>query len=634
MVSKKWIALFICLLMAFLMSACSGVPDTETLLVSDYLAEQADVDAALLAECSAGHAFDAPLILLNPYGNAPLSAVAVFTTDEAIGGTVTVKGRAAEDDITSRFEAAIEHCAPVIGLYAGCVNHVEIALDDGRISAMEVETEPLELGLSGYSAKMADASLYDYDTLTVCANMILHCFAAYDSHGDLRWVLTNTGANAITRLDNGHFLIPNIYGHGAEFPNGLTGIREIDPLGKVYNVYVWNGGEHHEILALPKGNYLMTGSRPGYATNRDFLFEIDPATGEVVWELDMAEVITPGSSGCESDKGEDWCHSNALAYDETSDTLLISCRHLCAVVAVNKTEKTLKWIFGDPAGWADAYTPYLLKAGSDDFPWAYGQHQITILGNGDLLLFDNGEFGRVKAVNADRAIPDERNYSRAVIYRVDADKQTVEQIWEYGRELGAVCYSSSMSGVQVLDEASGRFLVTFGTCVNAEGETAVHIKYIEDNACFWSMDYAGSSAYRSYRYNLCQEGMYNPRVRGLWHGDMGVTAQVSGVELQLDEAAAAPDGVKVELFPFSALRFSGSFDVEDESLLTDYTVALVASNGTTRRYDLGYTKSKTDDGFKVSLSRWVSLKDLPADTYDIYMVMGGKTFAMGVVSPL
>ena len=316
----KWIALLLCLLLALPFSAFGEV--AEELQVTDYLAVQAQVDSMLMAEAEAGYPFDAPLVVLNPYGNAPLSAVAIFTTEEEIGGTITVRGKAPEDDIVGHFDATTVHYVPIYGLYAGGITQVELHLDDGRTANVEVETEPLELGLRDYQVQMLDASLYDYDTLTVCGNMILHCFAAYDSKGDLRWALTGTGANAITRMGNGHFLIPNIYGHGAEFPNGLTGIREIDPLGKVYNTYVWDGGEHHEIIVLPNGNYMVTGSRPGYATNRDYVFEIDPNTGEVVWELDMAEVITPGSSGCESDKGQDWCHNNALAYDEATDTLL------------------------------------------------------------------------------------------------------------------------------------------------------------------------------------------------------------------------------------------------------------------------------------------------------------------------
>ena len=51
------------------------------------------IDAALQAELENGYALEDALIVVNPYGTAPLSAVAVFTTEEACGGTVTVKGK-------------------------------------------------------------------------------------------------------------------------------------------------------------------------------------------------------------------------------------------------------------------------------------------------------------------------------------------------------------------------------------------------------------------------------------------------------------------------------------------------------------------------------------------------------------
>jgi len=612
------ILLVLCAVLVF--TACSA-EETKQLTVTDYLADQAEVDARLMEECKSGYAFTEPLIVVNPYGNAPLSAVAVFSTEEAVGGTVTVHGKAEKDDVKGTFEAAKDHYVPIYGLYAGTVNKVTLALDNGSTADIEIETEPLDLGLKDFAVKMIDSDKYDYDTLTICANMILHCDAGYDSEGDLRWALTGTGSNAITRLENGHFLIPNIYGHGAEFPNGLTGIREIDPLGKVYNTYVWDGGEHHEIIVMPNGNYMITGSRPGYATNRDYIFEINPVTGEVAWDLDIAELITPGSSGCENDKGADWCHSNALAYDEATDTLLISCRHICAVIAVEKSTKTLKWIFGDPAGWDEKYASYLLKA-PEGFEYAYGQHEIVLMGEGNLLMFDNGEFGRVKMVNADKALDPKDNYSRIVIYNIDEEAKTVSQVWEYGREYGY--FAGSMSGEQVLGE--NRYLVTWGTCEDDDGAIATHIQLVQDDKAVWQLDYRGSNTYRAYRYNL-YGGAYDPSIKGAWHGDMSETKQLEGALGK--ETKDAPKGVQVTLFPFEAVRFSGSFEVEDESKLAKYFVALVNQNGESLFFDLGYTTSKAEAGIKVNLSRWVSLKGLPEGTYEIKLVVNDETWNTG-----
>ena len=71
--------------------------------VTDRFAQQTAVDEALLQEAQNGYSLEEALIVVNPYGTSPLSAVAVFSTEEACGGTVTVKGKSAENDVTGTF---------------------------------------------------------------------------------------------------------------------------------------------------------------------------------------------------------------------------------------------------------------------------------------------------------------------------------------------------------------------------------------------------------------------------------------------------------------------------------------------------------------------------------------------------
>ena len=102
-------------------SEAAEAADTQSqaaaLEVTDRFAQQTAVDEALLQEASNGYSLDEALIVVNPYGMSPLSAVAVFSTEEACGGTVTVKGKSAENDVTGTFEEATEHIVPIYGLY-------------------------------------------------------------------------------------------------------------------------------------------------------------------------------------------------------------------------------------------------------------------------------------------------------------------------------------------------------------------------------------------------------------------------------------------------------------------------------------------------------------------------------------
>ena len=625
--TKKLLKLFLVLM---LLASCAFAEQSErkTLEVTDYLAAQAQVDAALMAEGEAGYSFEGPLVVLNPYGNAPLSALAIFSTEESVGGTVTAKGKSAEDDITGTFPAATIHYVPIYGLYAGETTQVELSLEDGRSTMLEIETEIVETGFSQVTAETINAQAYDYSELTICVNVTGRLYAGYDSKGDLRWALTDTGANAMTLLDNGHFLVPSVEGRGAEAATGLVGMREIDPLGKVYNEYLWNGGQHHDMIELADGSLVAASGVPSFETDMDYVVKLDPETGDVTWTLDMADVTAPGASGGMEDAGFDWSHINALAYREDTDTLMISCRNQEAVIGVHMETGELAWILGDPSGWAAEYETDLLQPIGEDFGWQYGQHNLTVLSNGDLLLFDNGEFGRVKAPDADKALEDEQNYSRAVIYRIDEENKTVEQVWEYGEELGSSRYASFMSGVQLLDEASQSFLVDFGTCKNEKG-FASYVEYLVEGELIWKLE-CNAMTYRSYRYNLYQDCVYDPSVQGNWKGNLGETVQLQGVTADVEGAQPALEGLSIQLYPYQALYISGNLPWEGEEGPETCAVVLVAQDGSQLAYDLGYTTNNGQDGLILRPQRWVSVLNLPEGTYGVYVVLNENTYDMGL----
>ena len=60
-----------------------------------------------------------------------------------------------------------------------------------------------------------------------------------------------------------------------------------------------------------------------------------------------------------------------------------------------------------------------------------------------LSVFDNGDARGMEQP----ALP-EMKYSRAVIFKIDQKKRTVEQIWEYGKDRGFAWYSPVTSLTQ------------------------------------------------------------------------------------------------------------------------------------------------------------------------------------------
>ena len=111
---------------------------------------------------------------------------------------------------------------------------------------------------------------------------------------------------------------------------------------------------------------------------------------------------------------------------------------------------------GSPEGWGPKFADKVLKPvdkdgkpikceGSKcegDFDWTWTQHtgwRVDSKSNKDvfyLSVFDNGDARGMEQP----ALP-EMKYSRAVVYKIDQKKMTVEQIWEYGKERGHAWYS-------------------------------------------------------------------------------------------------------------------------------------------------------------------------------------------------
>ena len=415
--------------------------------VTDRFAQQTAVDEALLQEAQNGYSLEEALIVVNPYGTSPLSAVAVFSTEEACGGTVTVKGKSAENDVTGTFEAEKDHIVPIYGLYNNDTTEVVISLDDGTSAAFEVTTEDINVDYGTITAEMKSEASYDYTNLTfVCSTM--GSLYAVDAAGDIRFYTNMGGVLGVHQLENGHILMPASYVLKPSYYK--EGMIEIDLMGKIYGEYMIPGGQHHDFVEMPNGNFLVASDSPDLSTVEDYVVEIDRQTGNVVWELDMKDLMGTEegqSASMDTDGSEesDWFHNNGLAYDAGNDLLLLSARHKDAIVAVNMEDKSLAWILGDPTGWGEDYQSYFFNPEGEDFEWFYAQHNVSILDNGDIALFDNGT-AKVKRVDADNRVSGDDVYSRAVVYHIDTENMTVSQVTEYGKERGADWYADWISG--------------------------------------------------------------------------------------------------------------------------------------------------------------------------------------------
>lgn len=624
--------------------------ETQRLEAEEAFLSQTTVDEGLQAEAQSGYSFEEPSVILDPYGTSPLTAVVVFSTEEEMGGTITVKGKAPENDISGSFEAGTEHIVPVYGLYNGDTTQVEMILDDGTSNTLEITTEKLDINVGTIEVDMKDSSSYDYSNLTMVCSAGGSLYAV-DGAGDIRWYYTSGGTLGVHQLENGHLMLPTQFLLKSTYYK--SGLQEIDLSGKVYKEYAIPGGMHHDFQELPNGNLLVAGDSPDLSTVEDYVVEIDRLTGEVVWELDMADILDKedgASASIVSDGSDeiDWFHNNGVWYDEVNDLVLLSARHKDAIVAVHKADKSLAWILGDPNGWETVDESYFFTPKGDDFEWQYAQHQISMLDNGDIMMFDNGT-AKVKAADAENRVTGDDIYSRAVIYRIDTEEMTIEQIYEYGKERGPEWYSDWISGVVSLDGTQNQLWITAGSNLYSPDEESydygptgmmtpgliksTHIDQVSNGELIFEMKISGDSyaslTYRSFRMPFYTQGAgLDVTQTGEVLGNLGQTAEAD-VQISFEGVKSLEGEGWNFTLDDTKMSLSGTYKTQTSADALGEGYLVLKDGETVKAYSLTQNATDGEEETSVSVTGWVSNVGLEGSTYDIYLVLDGVTYQTG-----
>ena len=147
---------------------------------------------------------------------------------------------------------------------------------------------------------------------------------------------------------------------------------------------------HHSASMMPSGNVLMVTNEYRDVTQDgatrswrgDRIVEMDPATNEIVWSWSTFDHFdTDDYDVFQNNHWNDWTHVNDARYVESDNSIYISVRHLSRVTRIDYDTGDIVYNLGMdmPSGDVDA--------GDDLFSY---QHFPTILENGNMLLFDNG----------------------------------------------------------------------------------------------------------------------------------------------------------------------------------------------------------------------------------------------------
>lgn len=328
----------------------------------------------------------------------------------------------------------------------------------------DIKTDPLPANFPRAEVTKADTDKLNSDFYFLSPATKNGRMVAYDINGDVRWYLITTALWENTKLSNGHLLISTE--RLINPPYYMTGLYEIDLLGKIYAEYSLPGGYHHDYFELENGNLIIASNNfdKQNHTVEDYIVEFDRKSGAIVKKIDLQKILKKDDGKNENWTEYDWFHNNSVYYDKKTDSLILSGRHQDAVVSINYTTTEINWILGDSTNWSPIYQKYFLKPVGQNFEYQWSQHAAKITPEGYLALFDNGNN---KTKDPNKYVNAPNSYSRAVIYKIDQKNKTVEQLWQYGKERGSDFYSPYISDFDYLSQ--NHYLIHSGGIVKSNG---------------------------------------------------------------------------------------------------------------------------------------------------------------------
>ena len=408
-----------------------------------------------------GYTLDNPNVIVNPYGNSPLTALVIFQTDEDVEVTVTIPGKDKNSTFTHTFASTKEHYLPIYGLYAGKKNEITLSVGD-QTKKVIIETDALPEDMILPTSVKADKSKLGNELYFFTPSSSGYT-VAYDVNGDVRWYLTNYALWRIDRLENGNLLVSTE--RLVNSPYYMTGMYEMTLLGKVVKEYSLEGGYHHDYYEMPNGNFLVASDNFSSGTVEDYIVEVDRETGDIVKTFDLTKILNKEDGKSENWSQYDWFHNNSVWYDEKTNSVTLSGRHMDAVINLDYDSGNLNWIIGDSTNWSEEYQKYFFTPVGEDFEWQWSQHAAMITPEGYVFILDNGNN---KSKIASEYVPASESYTRGVMYKIDTEKMTIEQVFEYGKERGSSFYSPYISDVDYLDK--NHYIVHSGGIVSVDGK--------------------------------------------------------------------------------------------------------------------------------------------------------------------
>ena len=349
---------------------------------------------------------------------APLAAKARITTKKVSKIKIIVMGELSVETNFNSFSKS--HQIPIVGLYPDRENKIQIEITDpeGRVSRQDhtLQTLPIPENSEVPDINISINELSASEQFLFYVGAPFYADFIFDTNGKVRWYYLRDGMP--------HSILHYQARNSNLIQTHIKPIRIVDFLGSTK--ILLEGVSHHTPIELPDGNIVAPSYNP-VTSLFDFASEFSQETKKAVAAYHFVDIVdinnrdNPYFKNRASHKFNK-AHLNSIGYNASDDSLVFSFRNQDAIIKIDRKTKAVRWILCHHKDWSrwNSYRLTLDKTftrGLEDFP--YSQHDVKVLPNNNILLFDNGR-------------KDAKN--RAVEYRVDEKKKIVSLVWEYFSE--------------------------------------------------------------------------------------------------------------------------------------------------------------------------------------------------------
>lgn len=287
------------------------------------------------------------LVIPDPYGLAKQTALILFNSSKECKVVYRVLGDTPDCDFTGETVYTTRHRVPILGLYGGRNNKIDLKLVDrnGEVikhRMLQIYVSPIQENIRNVVAKN-DMKMSHFGFILL--NTAVGSPVAIDGHGDVRYSLQiKTGKLGMIPLANGHFLLVDKTANRVDKYGKITPCRyhEMDYMGRVYKTYLLEYKIGRAITQHGDSLFFITASDDEHVSDR--IAELNLNTGELIKYCDIHELV-----GEEYRMYDNWIDTSYIEYND--GRLLITAKRLNSVININWSELKIDWIIAPPQVW-------------------------------------------------------------------------------------------------------------------------------------------------------------------------------------------------------------------------------------------------------------------------------------------